>query len=335
MESNLKSLKIEAENEIKKAEDLDEIYRKYLGKKGKITQILSSLKDLPEQERREKGKEINILKNFIEEEIKKRKSSFVKATEDKEEWIDITHPGKKIETGHLNPLTLVKREAEEIFQSMGFYIAEGPDIENEWYNFDALNIPKDHPARDQWDTFWLKTKDKLLLRAHTSPVQIHYMESHKPPIRIIAPGNAFRHEATDASHEFQFMQIEGLMIDKSVSVPNFKAIIEEFFRRFFDKKVEIRLRPDFFPFTEPSFDISMSCIVCGGKGCPACKNSGWIEMAGAGMVHPNVLKAGKIDPKLWQGWAFGFGLERLAMMKYKINDIRLFREGDLRFLKQF
>ena len=335
MESNLKSLKIEAENEIKKAEDLDEIYRKYLGKKGKITQILSSLKDLPEQERREKGKEINILKNFIEEEIKKRKSSFVKATEDKEEWIDITHPGKKIETGHLNPLTLVKREAEEIFQSMGFYIAEGPDIENEWYNFDALNIPKDHPARDQWDTFWLKTKDKLLLRAHTSPVQIHYMESHKPPIRIIAPGNAFRHEATDASHEFQFMQIEGLMIDKSVSVPNFKAIIEEFFRRFFDKKVEIRLRPDFFPFTEPSFDISMSCIVCGGKGCPACKNSGWIEMAGAGMVHPNVLKAGKIDPKLWQGWAFGFGLERLAMMKYKINDIRLFRGGDLRFLKQF
>ncbi len=218
---------------------------------------------------------------------------------------------------------------------MGFYIAEGPDVETEWYNFDALNIPKEHPARDQWDTFWLKTEEKLLLRTHTSPVQVRYMESHKPPLRIIAPGNVFRHEATDASHEFQLIQIEGLMVDKNISVPNFKAVVEEFFRRFFDKKVTIRLRPDFFPFTEPSFDISMSCLVCGGKGCPACKQSGWIEVAGAGMVHPHVLRSGKIDPNKWQGWAFGFGLERLTMMKYKINNIRLFRGGDLRFLKQF
>lgn len=239
----------------------------------------------------------------------------------KTQGFDITAPGKKIILGHLHPLTLVKREAEEIFQSMGFSIAEGPEIETEWYNFDALNIPKDHPARDLWDTFYLK--NGFLLRTHTSPVQIRYMKKHQPPLRIIAPGNVFRHEATDVSHEFQLMQLEGLMVDKKVSVANFKAIIEEFFSRFFGKQVKSRLRPDFFPFTEPSFDISL------------CQKSGWLEVAGAGMVHPNVLKNCQLNPKEWQGWAFGFGIDRLAMIKYKIDDIRLFRSGDLRFLNQF
>lgn len=323
---------------VKDSLSLEQIHRKYLGKKGEISLVFRNLKDLPPENRVKVAKEANDLKVAVEEAIKSKEKNFKKdgAKKDvKKIEVDVTLPGKKIEIGHLHPLTVVRREIEKIFESMGFYIAEGPDVETEWYNFDALNIPKEHPARDQWDTFWLKTDEKLLLRTHTSPVQVRYMESHKPPLRIIAPGNVFRHEATDASHEFQLIQLEGLMVDKNISIPNFKAVVEEFFRRFFDKKVTIRLRPDFFPFTEPSFDISMSCLVCGGKGCPACKQSGWIEVAGAGMVHPHVLRSGKIDPNKWQGWAFGFGLERLTMMKYKINNIRLFRGGDLRFLKQF
>jgi phenylalanyl-tRNA synthetase alpha chain len=220
---------------------------------------------------------------------------------------------------------------------MGFEIVEGPEIENEWYNFDALNIPKDHPARDLWNTFWLKSsgKERFLLRAHTSPVQIHYMETHNPPLRIIAPGNVFRHEATDARHEFQLFQIEGLMVDRKISISNLKAILEEFFKKFFGKDIDFKLDPDFFPFTEPSFNVSVTCVICGGKGCDLCKKSGYLEVAGAGMVHPNVFKNAKLNPKEWRGWAFGFGLERLAMLKYKINDIRLFRSGDLRFINQF
>ncbi|MBZ1345032.1 MAG: phenylalanine--tRNA ligase subunit alpha [Candidatus Nealsonbacteria bacterium] len=249
---------------------------------------------------------------------------------------DITVPGKKIKIGHLHPLTITKRKCEEIFQSMGFSIIEGPDIETEWYNFDALNIPKDHPARDLWDTLWLKDKGaKLLLRTHTSPVQVRYMEKNNPPLRIIVPGNIYRHEATDASHEFQPFQIEGLMVDKKISVANLKAIVREFFRRFFEKDVKFRLKPDYFPFVEPGFDVGISCVICKGKGCLVCKKSGWLEVAGAGMVHPNVFKNSKLIPRDWQGWAFGFGLERLTMLKYKINDIRLFRSGDMRFLQQF
>lgn len=247
--------------------------------------------------------------------------------------IDVTVPGEKLARGHLHPLTLVKRTVEEIFQAMGFSVIEGPEVENQWYNFDALNIPKDHPARDLWDTFYLK--NGLLLRTHTSPVQIRYMEKNNPPFRIIVPGRIFRHEATDASHEINFYQVEGLMVGKDVSAANFKAIIQEFLSRFFGKKIKARLRPSFFPFTEPSFEVDMTCLVCGGKGCRTCSKTGWIELMGAGMVHPNVLKAGGINPKNWQGFAFGMGMDRLAMMKYKINDVRLFYSGDLRFLEQF
>ncbi|MDP2663936.1 MAG: phenylalanine--tRNA ligase subunit alpha [bacterium] len=336
---DLKLLKNQAKSEIERSGDLqrlNEVFKKYLGKQGELTFVLRSLAKLPKAKRTRVGKEANEIKNFLQIQFDKRtvelKKKSQRETEEKE-WIDISAPGKKVLTGHLHPLTLVKRKVEEIFQTVGFSVVEGPDVETEWYNFDALNIPKDHPARDVWDTFYVK--NGLLLRAHTSPVQVRYMEKNNPPLRIIVPGNVYRHEATDASHEFQLFQIEGLMVDKNISVANLKAIVSEFFRRFFEKDVDFRLRPDYFPFVEPGFDISISCVVCGGKGCPVCKGSGWLEVAGAGMVHPNVLKAAGLNPKHWQGWAFGFGLERLAMMKYKINDIRLFRSGDLRFLNQF
>jgi len=336
---NLRVLKNQTQKEIEKAEnlkELDEIFKKYLGKRGELTQVLRLLEKLPKTKRVKIGREANELKNFLrtafDQKAQELKEKAQKKIEEKE-WIDITAPGKKPVLGHLHPLTLVKREVEEIFGSMGFSVVEGPEIETEWYNFDALNIPQDHPARDLWDTFYLK--NGLILRTHTSPVQVRYMERNNPPFRIIVPGNVFRHEATDPSHEFQLYQVEGLMVDKDVSVANFKAVVGEFFRKFFKKEVKFRLRPDFFPFTEPSFDIGISCVMCDGKGCSVCKEEGFLEVAGAGMVHPNVFKNSKLIPKDWQGWAFGFGLERLAMLKYKINDIRLFRSGDLRFLNQF
>lgn len=336
---DLKLLKNQAQKEIERAGDLqrlNEVFKGYLGKQGELTFVLRSLIKLPKSKRTEVGKEANEIKNFLRVQFDKKIGELKERSQreaEEKEWIDISAPGRKVLTGHLHPLTLAKRKVEEIFQTMGFSIVEGPDMETEWYNFDALNIPKDHPARDIWDTFYLK--NGYLLRTHTSPVQIRYMEKNNPPLRIIVPGSVFRHEATDPSHEFQLFQVEGLMVDKNISTANLKAIINEFFRRFFEKDVGFRLRPDYFPFVEPGFDISINCVVCGGKGCSVCKGSGWLEMAGAGMVHPNVLKAAGLNPKHWQGWAFGFGLERLVMMKYKINDIRLFRSGDLRFLNQF
>ncbi len=325
---NLKNLEIEVRKEIKKADnlkDLDKIFRKYLGKKGKITLIFNSLKKLPASERKKLGREANLIKikldKIIREKTQKLKEKIREESLGKE-IIDITRPGEKIKIGHLHPLTLIQREVEEIFQSMGFSVVTGPEVETERYNFDALNIPEDHPARDMWDTFWLK--EKLLLRTHTSPVQIRYMEKHQPPLRIIVPGRCFRHEAIDASHEIQFYQLEGLVVDKNVSAANFRAVIEEFLKRFFKADIEIRLRPGFFPFTEPSFEIDARR----GKG-------DWLEVMGAGMVHPNVFKAVGLNPKNWQGFAFGAGLDRLAMLRYKINDIRLFYSSDLRFLKQF
>lgn len=338
-----KSFQNRVQKEINKAQDLkilQELYKKYLGTQGELTQILRSLEKLSKAKRIEIGKEANIVKNALIIKFEQKTTELQKKAQkeaEEKEWIDVTAPGKKPSLGHLHPLTLVKRRVEEIFENMGFSIVEGPDIETEWYNFDALNIPKEHPARDLWDTFYLK--NGFLLRTHTSPVQIHYMEKNSPPLRIIVPGNVYRHEATDLSHEFQLCQIEGLMVDKEISVANLKAVISEFFRRFFEKNVEFRLRPDFFPFVEPAFDIGISCIFCQGKGCSICKKNGWLEVAGAGMVHPSVFKAAGLvsNPPTarWQGWAFGFGLERLAMLKYKINDIRLFRSGDLRFLEQF
>ena len=363
--NNLKSIKVLAQKEIERAKnlkELNEVFKKHLGKKGELSLILRSLKKLTVKERKKIGKEANELKDFLRTALEKKAQILKKQVEEKEKevWVDVTLPGEKIRLGHLHPLTLVRREIEEIFKGMGFSVVLGPDIENEWYNFDALNIPKEHPARDLWDTLWLRSNQKsqilarlatdadaskrarpnpksqkLLLRTHTSPVQIRYMEKHRPPLRIIVPGRCFRHEATDASHEFQLHQLEGLMVGKEVSAAHFKAIIQEFFKRFFKKPIKVRLRPDYFPFTEPSFDVSITCTVCGGEGCSVCSGTGWLEMMGAGMVHPAVFKNSGLNPKYWQGFAFGMGLDRLAMMKYKINDIRLFRSGDLRFLQQF
>jgi len=339
---NLKTLKKEAKKRIEEVKDLknlNRLYHIYSSKdKGKISQIFSELKNFPKEKRAKIGKEANELKNFLEIKFIQRTKELkekAKIETEKKEWIDITIPGKMPYFGHLHPLTLIKRKIEEIFQSMGFSIVEGPEIETEWYNFDALNIPKEHPARDMWDTFWLKSKARLLLRTHTTTVDVRYMKKNNPPLRIIIPGRIFRHEATDPGHEINFYQVDGLMVGKDVTVANFKAIILEFFKKFFKKPINIRLRPSYFPFTEPSFEVDISCLICNGKGCSTCKKTGWIETLGAGMIHQSVLKSAGLNPKDWQGFAFGMGIDRLTMMKYKINDIRFFYSGDLRFLKQF
>jgi phenylalanyl-tRNA synthetase alpha chain len=336
---DLKSLKKQAQDEIARAEDLkslNEVFKKYSGKQGKLTEVLRSLEKLPKAQRVKTGRAANELKNFLKvrfsQKAKELKEKFQREAEEKE-WIDVTRPGKRPVFGHLHPFTLVKRKAEEIFQAMGFSLVRGPEMEDGWHNFDALNVPKDHPARDMWDTFYLK--NGLLLRTHTTAVDVRYMEKNNPPLRIITIDRCFRHEATDASHETNFFQLDGLEVGKDINVANFRAIVQEFFQRFFGKPVQIRMRPGYFPFTEPSFEVDMVCLNCRGRGCSACSQTGWMEMMGAGMVHPNVLKAAGYNPKNWQGWAFGMGVDRLAMMKYKINDIRLFYGGDLRFLQQF
>lgn len=339
--TNLKNEFIERLSGITNLKELDILQTEFFGReKGKITLVLKNLKNLSEEERKKIGQEANNLKMELQNLFEVKKQGFLnKENEEKlkKEWIDITAPGKKVLKGSLHPITKTINEIYSIFHKMGFEIADGPEIETEFNNFDALNILKDHPARDMWDTFWLKSnqKEKLLLRTHTSPVQIRYMMSHNPPVRIIAPGRTFRYEAIDATHSHTFYQLEGLMVDNEISVANFKAVILEFFKKFFKKEITIRLRPSYFPFVEPGFEIDISCLACGGAGCSVCKHSGFLEIAGAGMVHPNVFKAVNYNPKEVQGFAFGFGIERLVMMKYKIPDIRLFYSGDLRFLKQF
>ncbi len=343
---NIKTQAFAAFKEARSAEELFNLRVKYLGRKSELNEVLKSLKNLTIEERRKVGRLANAVKREIEADYKEAEKLLKSRVFNLDlEKIDVTIPGRRIKRGHLHPLTKIQNEIEDIFTSMGFEIVEGPEVETEWYNFDALNIPADHPARDEWDTFWLKptnnqqlttnNSSKLLLRTHTSPVQIRYMQTHKPPFRIIVPGKCFRHEATDAAHEHTFYQFEALMVGDDISVGHLKFIASEFFSRFFKKDVKIRLRPSFFPFTEPSFEFDISCTVCNGKGCPSCKGGKWLEMGGAGMVNQAVFVASGYPRNKYQGLAWGFGLERLAMMKYKIDDIRLFHSGDLRFLKQF
>ncbi|MES3004514.1 MAG: phenylalanine--tRNA ligase subunit alpha [Patescibacteria group bacterium] len=238
--------------------------------------------------------------------------------------------------GHLHPLTHTMFQINQIFTDLGFTIAEGPEIETEFYNFDSLNIPEHHPARDMWDTFWLEPLNaKKLLRTHTSPVQVRFMEQHKPPLRIIAPGKVFRHEATDATHEAQFYQLEGLVVGENISLAHLKGTLEEFFEKFFGKKTELRLRPSYFPFVEPGVEIDASCFKCSGKGCSTCKGTGFIEIMGAGVVHPRVLESSGIDSRKYSGFAFGCGIDRLVMLKYGVDDVRLLYSGDLRLTNQF
>lgn len=238
--------------------------------------------------------------------------------------------------GHIHPLSQVILTLTRVFSEMGFTVADGPEIETEFYNFDALNIPEHHPARDMWDTFWLRPlSERKLLRTHTSPVQVRYMQSHTPPIRIIAPGRCFRHEATDATHEAQFYQVEALVVDRDVSVAHLKGTLEEMFEKIFERKVSVRLRPSYFPFVEPAFETDMTCFRCDGAGCGTCKQTGWIELGGSGLVHPFVLNTADIDSKTYSGFAFGFGVDRIAMLKYGIDDIRSLYQGDLRVVSQF
>lgn len=240
---------------------------------------------------------------------------------------------KEEKEGRIHPLTQIITEMTDIFADMGFCVATGPEMESVFFNFDALNVPKDHPSRDMQDTFFID--DNTVLRTHTSPVQVRYMQEHKPPIRIVAPGKVFRNETTDATHEAQFHQIEGLYVDKEVNIGHLKGTLETFFKKFFGKDVSVRLRPSFFPFVEPGVEVDMTCFKCGGAGCNVCKQTGWIEVLGAGLVHPNVLESAGIDPKEYQGFAFGAGIDRLAMMKYGVEDVRLFYSGDTRFVNQF
>jgi len=344
---NIETIKKEIESRLDKVIDLKEIEKIEKECKTQLRKLSSSMKDLTREEKKELGVKINKIGKNIEEEIKKKKKAikleFLSKKEELE-FLDISLPAKKIQRGHIHPLTKVKQEMEAIFQLMGFSIIEGPDVEDEWHNFDALNVPQNHPAREMQDTFFIKQKnrellpniEKLVLRTHTSNIQTRYMEKNNPPLKIIAPGRVYRYEATDASHEVCFYQIEGLLVDKDVSVANLKFTLEKFLQEFFrSSDIKIRLRPSFFPFVEPGFEIDMSCSICDGKGCSFCSQTGWIEILGAGMVHPNVLKNCGLNPNNWTGFAFGVSIDRLAMMKYKIDDIRWFHKGDLRFLKQF
>ena len=342
LKEKIEKIKEEALAEIGAVESLEkagELRIKFLGRKSEFTEILKGLKDLSGEERKTVGQLANSVKTEIEntfeqkeKELKENSFDFVA------EKIDVTMPAKKISRGHLHPLSKIQYEIEDIFTSMGFEIADGPEVETEFYNFDALNIPKDHPARDMQDTFWLKDEgknEKVVMRTQTSDVQIRYMEKHTPPFRLIAPGRVFRRESTDTTHDHTFHQFEALMVGEDITVGNLKFVAQQFFSKFFKTEVEIRLRPSYFPFTEPSFEFDINCLVCGGKGCSSCKWAGWLELGGAGIVNQNVFEAVGYPRNKYQGFAWGFGLERLAMMKYKIDDVRLFHSGDLRFIKQF
>ena len=325
---NLRTFALEAIKKAGDAKTLEEVRVKYLGReRGELTAVLRSLKDLPVEEKRKIGPEANKLRHEIESALNKKLEELKTQNSKLKTGFDMTMPGKKIPVGHLHPLTLMENKVREIFQSLNFSVVEGPEVETEYYNFDALNIPAGHPARDMWDTFWLRQNEikieRLLLRTHTSPMQIRYMEKHNPPFQIIVPGRVFRFEATDASHETNFHQVEGLMVGEDASLANFKYVIEDFFKRLFGRETEIRFRPSYFPFVEPGLEVDMKW---GGR---------WLEVMGAGMVHPAVFDHARYNPKEVQGFAFGLGLERLAMIKYKIDDIRLFYSGDLRFIKQF
>lgn len=320
---------------------LEEIRINFLGKKSAFNAILKGLKDLSPEEKKEIGPLANTTKQMIQKSIEARTEELENAIDAQAEWIDVTAPGKKMQRGHLHPLTIVQRDIEDVFTSLGFEIADGPDIDTEFYNFDAVNMPDDHPGRDMQDTFWISQEEGRekgtgsVLRTQTSSVQVRYMETHTPPLRIIVPGRVFRNESTDASHEHTFHQFEALVVGPDVSVANFLSIAETFFKEFFKKDITVRLRPSYFPFVEPGFEFDISCTSCDGMGCSVCKKTGWIEVGGAGMVHQNVFEAAGYARNAYQGFAWGFGLERLAMMKYKIDDIRLFHGGDLRFTHQF
>ena len=339
MKEQLEKIKSEALAKIDASdalEKLNEIRVAYLGKKGELTTVLKSMKDVAPEERPKVGQMVNEVRALIEERLEETKTALArKAREEqmKREVIDVTLPAKKANTGHKHPNTIALEEVERIFVGMGYEVVEGPEVEYDLYNFEKLNIPKGHPARDEQDTFYIN--DSILLRSQTSPVQARVMEKQKPPIRMIAPGRVFRSDEVDATHSPSFHQIEGLVIDKHITFADLKGTLAEFARELFGEDTKVKFRPHHFPFTEPSAEVDVSCFKCGGKGCRFCKGSGWIEILGCGMVHPHVLEMCGIDPDAYTGFAFGVGLERIALLKYEIDDMRLLYENDIRFLKQF
>jgi len=322
--------------QVSEANKLEELRVKYLGKKGELTAVLKGMGGLTAEERPIVGALANEVREFLESAIESKRSAIESAALNERiaaEKIDVTMPGKRGTVGRIHPLNAVLTELENIFIGMGFAISEGPEVEFDYYNFEALNIPPGHPARDTQDTFYID--DNIVLRTQTSPVQIRVMEQQQPPIRIIAPGRVYRSDAVDATHSPVFHQIEGLVIDKGVTMADLKGTLEIFVRRLYGEKTKLRFRPHHFPFTEPSAEVDISCFACGGNGCRICKNEGWIEILGCGMVHPDVLRRCNIDPEVYSGFAFGIGLERVAMFRYDIDDLRLFYENDVRFLQQF
>ena len=309
---------------------------KYLGSKGRVKQASLLLREIEPASRREAGSFFNEVKSHVEsyyENAKTRLGSSALDARLDSEWFDLTTPAPGPRLGSLHPVTKVQQELEDVFVSMGFTVLDGPEAESEYYNFDALNIPTDHPARDMQDTFWLK--DGRLLRTHTSPVQVRGLETLGPPLKMIAPGRVFRNEEVDASHEHTFYQLEGMMVDRDVSVANLIYFMKTLLSAVFKRDITVRLRPGFFPFVEPGFELDIRCLICGGSGCAVCKQSGWVELLPCGLVHPAVLRYSGVDPEEWNGFAFGLGLTRLAMMRYGIDDIRMLNCGDLRFLRQF
>ena len=332
--------------ELESAEDpaaLEQWRIAYLGRRGKLTQILRGVGSMSPDDRRRVGAAANKTKGLLEDSLTGRQRALKEADVAgalEEQQIDVTLPGWPIPQGGLHPITRMVREICSVFTSMGFEVAEGPEVESDRYNFEMLNIPKDHPARDMHDTFWIDYTDEngerpMLLRTHTSPMQARFMERTRPPVRVVVPGKCYRYEATDATHEWQLTQVEGLAVDRGITFADLKGTLYEFARHIFGEERRIRFRCDYFPFVEPGVDMAIDCFACGGEGCRICSNTGWIEIMGAGMVHPKVLEGVDYDPTIYTGFAFGMGVERIAMLKYGIEDIRLFYSNDLRFLRQF
>lgn len=339
MKDEIEKIKVESTEELKKIQDLKELETfkvKYLGKKGSLTTILRGMKDLSAEERPVIGSLVNQVRDLLENLISEKEKELQRKELERRlqtENIDVTEPGKRVKLGSIHPITQIINEVEDIFLGMGYEIADGPEVEKTIYNFDKLNTPADHPARDVQDTFYIT--ENIVLRSQTSPVQARVMENQKPPIKIICPGAVYRSDAVDSTHSPVFHQCEGLVVDKNISMADLKGTLEIFAKKCLGENTKIRFRPHHFPFTEPSAEADVSCFVCGGKGCRVCKGEGWIELLGCGMVHPNVLRNCNIDPDVYSGFAFGFGIERIAMAKFGIDDMRLLYENDARFLKQF
>lgn len=341
MKEKLEQIRVSAAARLadaKELKSLEDLRVELLGKKGELTQILKGMGTLSKEERPVIGQLANEVRSFIEGELDRVKTDLLARQQElklKAETIDVTMPGKVQQLGHKHPMTLVIDNIKDIFIGMGYEIAEGPEVETAYYNFEALNIPKEHPARDEQDTFYIDGAGDFLLRTQTSPMQVRVMEKKKPPIRIIAPGRVYRSDEVDATHSPVFHQLEGLVIDKGITMGDLKGALEVFAKELFGADTKVRFRPHHFPFTEPSAEMDASCFACGGKGCRVCKDSGWIEVLGCGMVHPKVLEMSGIDPDVYSGFAFGMGLERVAMQKFGITDLRLLYENDTKFLKQF